>query len=242
MRLLSQGWTETSTEPLPSGVVRPRKPKRWGVTAIVAANVVVWLAWFGSGMVPGLDELLFQNFVVNWQRLAAGRVWVLLTAVFSHIELWHLMFNMLALASFGRLFESIWGTPRFLRVYLAAGVVSSVAHCALSLFGWADVPALGASGAVSAVIILFSLLFPKEKILLFGIVPLPAWFASAGFVLWDLWGLIGQRRGEGLPIGHGAHLGGAAFGLAYWFFVVRREIAAARARSRFEAPGFPPAP
>ena len=214
--------------PTPEPPLEPPPRRSLAVPAVVAVNVAVFVLWLLARDSKGLERFLELNFLLSLGHVLSLRPWVLLTAAFSHYELWHLLFNMMAFASFGRLFEQVWGPARFLRFYLAAAVVSSVTHCLLSLLGWPDVPALGASGAISAVVIVFTLVFPKEKILLFGIVPLPAWFATGGFVLWDLWGLVAQRGGGGMPIGHGAHLGGAAFGLAYWLAVVRPEIRRAR--------------
>lgn len=54
-----------------------------------------------------------------------------------------------------------------------------------------------------------------------GFIPIPAIFASALIIGLDVWGLIEQTRGGTLPIGHGAHLGGAFCGLMYYLFRVK---------------------
>jgi membrane associated rhomboid family serine protease len=56
---------------------------------------------------------------------------------------------------------------------------------------------------------------------LFGIIPMPAIVGALLFVGLDLVGLFAQSEGGGLPIGHGAHLGGAATGALFYFLVVR---------------------
>jgi membrane associated rhomboid family serine protease len=89
------------------------------------------------------------------------------------------------------------------------------------LLGQPELPALGASGAVAAVILTFSLLYPHEKILLFGIIPVPALIGAMLFVGLDIWGLFAQSTSGGLPIGHGAHLGGAFIGLVYYFLFLK---------------------
>ena len=68
---------------------------------------------------------------------------------------------------------------------------------------------------------MFALLFPRARILLFGIIPMPALVGALLFVGLDVVGLIAQTEGGGLPIGHGAHLGGAATGVLYYFLVIR---------------------
>jgi membrane associated rhomboid family serine protease len=185
------------------------------VNALLAANVVVFLAWSWPG-VPW--TVMAENFLVSWTHLLEGRIWVLLTAVFSHNMIVHLLINMIVLASFGPPLEEVMGSGRFLLFYLVAGVVGSLAHAAASAFliGRPAQPALGASSALAGVLLLFSLAFPRAKVLVFFLIPLPALIAALAFVAIDIWGLMAQIEGEGLPIGHGAHLGGALTGIIYY--------------------------
>ena len=188
------------------------------VNALAAANVVVFLLWLWAA-VP--MQVMADHFLVSWSHLERGRVWVLITALFSHNLLFHLFVNMIVLLSFGPPLERIMGSGAFLRFYLGAGIVGSLAHAATSNFLMDDPAraALGASSALAGVLLLFSLTFPKARVLLFFIVPLPALIAALAFVAIDIWGLVAQIEGQGLPIGHGAHLGGALAGLLY--FLVR---------------------
>jgi membrane associated rhomboid family serine protease len=188
------------------------------VTAIVVANAVVFLLWMSLPL-----PAMACHFLVSWDHLADGRVWVLLTAVFSHTLLFHLLINMIVLLSFGPPLERLMGSVRFLGFYLVAGIIGSLAHAVVSnyLIGRPGQPALGASSAIAGVLLLFAFIFPKVKVLLFFVVPLPALAAALLFVGIDIWGLVMQVEGEGLPIGHGAHLGGALTGLIY--YLVRRE-------------------
>ena len=70
-------------------------------------------------------------------------------------------------------------------------------------------------------ILLFAFIYPRARILLFGLIPVPALAGALGFVGLDVLGLIWQAEGGGLPIGHGAHLGGALTGVLYYFLVIR---------------------
>ena len=92
------------------------------------------------------------------------------------------------------------------------------------IIGNDTIPALGASGAVSALLLAFALLFPKHKILLFAVVPVPALAGALFFVALDVWGLIAQGRGVLLPIGHGAHLGGALCGVIFYATYLRSRM------------------
>jgi membrane associated rhomboid family serine protease len=168
---------------------------------------------------------MIENFLVSWNYLEQGRVWTLVTSVFSHNMLFHLMINMFVFYGFGTALEIILGAKRFLKFYLIAGIFGSFGHCFVSTFflDQPNLPALGASGAIAGVIVLFSFMFPKEKLLLLGLIPMPAMFGAILFVGLDIWGLIAQTQGSSLPIGYGAHLGGAIFGALYYLIFLKRK-------------------
>jgi membrane associated rhomboid family serine protease len=192
---------------------------------INAINIMVFFAW-NYATVPETD-FMFNNFLVSWTSLLDGRVWTLLTSVFSHNMLLHLLLNTFVLMNFGPVIETYLGRKRFIIFYLLAGAFSSLCHAAVSAFLLHDpsLPALGASGAISAVILLFSLLYPREIIFLLGFIPLPAIVGALAFIGLDVWGLVEQSGGGGLPIGHGAHLGGAFIGICYFIFFRKKESA-----------------
>jgi rhomboid-like protein len=189
-------------------------------SAIVAINVAVFLAWTLSNS-QGEIMWMAENFLVSWNHLEAGHWWVLISSVFSHNALFHLMINMLVLKSFAGFMERLLGNTKFLIFYLIAGLMGSIMHAVLSLtlMDSPETPALGASGAVAGVILLFSLLFPQEKLLIMGIIPIRAIWGAIFLIGLDLWGLYAQAGGGGLPIGHGAHLGGAMIGIIYYLII-----------------------
>ncbi len=199
------------------------------VPSIICLNILVFVAWkfFGSES----ESPMTENFLVSWDALAEGRIWTLLTSVFSHNMLLHIFVNMFVLNSFGTLLEMILGRRSFLSFYLLAGILSSLSHCLVSLLflDAPGLPALGASGAVAGLVLVFSFIFPKERILLLGFIPIPALFGALVFIGLDIWGLVAQAQGGGLPIGHGAHLGGAFTGIIYYYWVIRPRL-----RRRFD--------
>jgi membrane associated rhomboid family serine protease len=192
------------------------------VLAIIKLNIIVFILWWIAPMM-NLELFMENNFLVSWDGLMQGRVWTLLASEFSHNMFFHIFINMYAFIGFGTVLENVMGAKKFLKFYLLAAITASLCHALVSAFliHEPSLPALGASGAISGVILLFSLMFPQEKILLLGLIPIPAIFASALIVGLDIWGLFEQTRGGTLPIGHGAHLGGAFFGLMYYLIVVR---------------------
>lgn len=182
-------------------------------------NVAVFAAWLYLGTSP----FMIENFLVSADALSAGRWWTLLTSEFSHILFIHFFLNMYVLATFGPIVEATIGSGRFITFYLLAAIVASLSHAAVSAFllGHPELPALGASGAISGVILLFAFLYPEARLLLLGIIPMPALVGAAVFVGLDIVGLIAQTEGGGLPIGHGAHLGGALTGTLYYLLAIR---------------------
>jgi len=200
---------------------RDMKSFRW-VPLIIILNIAVYLMWATGG--EARESFMQDNFAVSWDALMAGRYWVLLTSVFSHYLLFHIFLNMLVLNSFGPVIEKVLGSRFFISFYLFAGVFSSLSHSVVSAFvlHQPEMPAVGASGAIAGVLLLFCLLFPREKLLLFGFIPIPALWGALVFVGLDVWGLIAQAGGGGFPIGHGAHLGGAFCGLIAYFYVRSR--------------------
>lgn len=202
----------------------PKNQRNYVVPLILILNLAVFLMWTFAD--EEQYQSMMQNFAVSWEGVLAGRYWTLWTSVFSHNLFLHFLINMLVLRSFGSLIEDVLGSWRFLKFYMVAGGLSSLAHCLVSAFVVNEpaMPAVGASGALAGLVMVFSLLFPKERIYLFGVLPLPAMVGALGFIALDVWGLIAQAGGGGLPIGHGAHLGGAFTGIFYYLFFLRPKL------------------
>lgn len=195
------------------------------IKGIILVNVGVFLAW-QYAFYQGNLNFMGENFLVSYNALEQGRYWSLLTSVFSHNMFLHIFINMFVLNSFGPIVLQVTGKRSFLKFYLLAGLSGSLLHALTSKYLMEDpgVNALGASGAIAGVILLFSLLFPKKKILLLGIIPIGAIWGALLFIGIDLWGLVAQSKGGGLPIGHGAHLGGAFVGIVYYFILRKTGI------------------
>ncbi len=214
----------------------PMNRRLIAVPVIIAVNALVFMAWQAARVDPTLEQVMVANFLISTNHLLHGYVWTLLTAAFSHIDLWHVALNMIVLWSFGSVLERLCGVRTFVVFYLVAALVASVSHCFVSsvLLGDPAINALGASGAVSGLLLAFALLFPKHRILIFGIIPIPALIGALAFVAIDLWGLFAQSQGGGVGIGHGAHLGGALCGFLFWAVYLRTRFSRARRGSADE--------
>lgn len=165
----------------------------------------------------GVNGWFTDLFAINTEAILHGQVWRLLTGAFLHSAGWqHIVFNMLIVWWFGSEVEGIYGAREFLAFYVTAAVVASAAFVAGDVLAGKHSTAIGASGAATAVMVLFALHFPNRMILFFGIIPVPALLLVAIYVALDAFGAIGGRPGE--HIAFTAHLGGAAFGCLYYKF------------------------
>ena len=144
--------------------------------------------------------------------------WRFVTYGFAHspLSFRHILFNMLTLFFLGRDIEAKYGRKEFLRLYLLMLVVAGLAWAIVEkLLGRPDTAAYGASGAVAGVVVLFALNFPRRTLLLFFVIPVPAWLVGVLIVLLDM---FGAANPEGSNIAHTAHLAGAAFAFLYYQF------------------------
>lgn len=141
--------------------------------------------------------------------------WKLITYGFAHhANPQHIFLNMLGLFFLGPEIENTYGRREFLRIYLAALLAGSLAWATIN---WAQGNVrgllMGASGAVTAVVVLYALNFPHRTLLLFFFLPVPAWFAGLLVVLLDLYGAIHRPESH---VAYVVHLAGAALALVYF--------------------------
>lgn len=162
-----------------------------------------------------------QNMTISLQGfLGERRYWTALTSCFSHLDLMHIVGNMLSFYYMGQLLAiTPYFTPvRFLTVILGSGVAGSAAWLYSTLRqGDPQKRALGFSGSLMGVGTVAAFLYPKTTFQIYGIIPVPLWALIAGYALFDGYYLNDQRS----RIGHGGHLGGFAFGVLYSFAKLR---------------------
>jgi membrane associated rhomboid family serine protease len=189
------------------------------VLRLIVANVIVFFIQQGN---PGL----VQNLVLV-PALIPTHPWTVVTYMFLHGGPTHLLFNMLGLYFFGPRLELVIGGTRFLTLYFASGIAGAL----LSLFT-PTVGIVGASGAIFGVFYGYAHYWPRDRILVWGIVPVEARLfvllmtvISLGFGLGPQ-GLAGNTA-------HFAHLGGFVGGFLY-FKWLERHSGAAQFRRRAE--------
>lgn len=213
------------------------------------------------GTAPAVKMIIFINvgiFLVQWitqdvelNRYFALRssdiferfqIWRLLTATFLHSQgnIFHVVWNMYFLWMVGREMESMYGSREFTLLYLTGAVFSSLCWALVDYYGPNHnplIPMIGASGAVTAVVLLFTLYYPHHKILVMFIIPMEMWLVLVIFLGSDLLWLIRDLQGGPVAAGVPAvasHLGGALYGFLYKTYDLRwsRLLSARRHRPR----------
>ncbi len=185
------------------------------VGILIAINVAVF---FANGLLTGTANQISYWLSAHGDTLTKPWMWwQLLTYGFVHSpnNLRHIIFNMLGLFFLGRAVEMHYGRKEFLRLYLTMLVFGSLVW----VVGNQAIPhatVLGASGAITGIVVLFALNFPRQMLLLFFVLPVPAWAVGVLVVVSDVFGAMG-RAGSG-NIAYGVHLAGAGFAFLYFRF------------------------
>lgn len=139
--------------------------------------------------------------------------WGIITSIFSHFEIWHLIFNMLFLYFSGQLFEQIFDKRRLWQTYIfggiSGGILEIAAHYLFPSFQNSDQVVVGASGSIMAIFTALAFHSPNIRVNLFGIFPVKIYLIAIFFLLNDLIGIDNPSDN----VAHFAHLGGAIFGL-----------------------------
>ncbi|MFB6285113.1 MAG: rhomboid family intramembrane serine protease [Candidatus Bipolaricaulia bacterium] len=194
---------------------------------LIVANVLVYALQLlnqppvsGGGLFSALSlratswvEETFALITPPW--LPEFQVWQLLTYMFLHGSLFHILINMFVLWQFGNILERVWGSQRFLKYYFFTGTGAGLVTVLWPfIMGGGVAINLGASGAIMGVLFAFAMLFPNQQLmLLFPPIPIRAKYmviVIAGI------SILAQFSGAFPSIGHVTHLGGLALGLLYF--------------------------
>jgi len=184
------------------------------VRAIIIVNILVYLL---EKLAPVPMEVHFALWPLATPA-APFRPWQLVTYGFLHDPdyIWHIVFNMFALYMFGPLLEQFWGARRFSGYYFVCLIAAGATQLGVDYLTHTGEPTIGASGAIFGILLAFAMLFPRARLLLYFVIPMPAWLFVAGYAVLELFfGVTGREAG----IGHFAHLGGMLGGalmMLYW--------------------------
>jgi len=189
---------------LPVSITAPRRFPL--ITAvIVSINVLIFALQYinPSLLVPGARSAIEVQLllgVIPAAIVRGDRLWSLITCLFVHGDLFHILGNMLFLVVFGSAVESVVGRLKFLALYIASGVVASVFHIIsiavipreynllrVALDPWIT-PAMGASGAISGVLGVYVVYFPRSRVTaVYPIVVIPVVLSLPACVYAIMW-------------------------------------------------------
>jgi membrane associated rhomboid family serine protease len=225
--------------PLSDGIPAKRFP--FVNLALIAANFAVWILYELPHLSSSVFHASFYPCTVDGS-CHGPEPWVVswLTSIFMHGSWGHILGNMLFLAIFGKNVEDAFGHLRYLLFYLAGGFVATMTQTLMTLLfsdsAAAQVPNLGASGAIAAVLGAYFVLFPRSKVLTLVFVFLMRIPAYVFLGLWFLYQFIEGNFGlfsataDGGGTAFFAHVGGFLFGL-----LVARLVASASLRAMPDA-------
>jgi len=179
---------------------------------IVVLTVLISIQGFSR---PGIIERLKHH---PYSEVHNGEWFRLLTSGFVHGGWIHLLINMFVLYSFGGLIESgflaLWGATLGRILFFVMYLTAVIAGDLPTLMRYKDNPAyasIGASGAVSAVVFIYILLYPWDMLYLYGILPIPAIIGGIAYLIYSSW----ASRNRNDRIDHMAHFYGAVYGVVF---------------------------
>ncbi len=202
---------------LPYKIERRTSGLPWVTITLIALNVIVF---FGTWLQLRTIAPAF-GFTWGWSGL-----YTWFTSMFLHADPLHIGFNMFFLWLFGSFVEDAIGPVRYAALYCAGGLVAGLSHVAVTaLFTpqYLSIPAIGASGALAAVMGLFMVRFYKNKVRIayfFMIWLYPKWgvwkpsslVAIGVWFLGELWSGVWVAAGYSNGVATWAHIGGLVFG------------------------------
>jgi membrane associated rhomboid family serine protease len=198
------------------------------VLNLIIANVIVFIAQMMFG---GMDSKVTDLFALHHYKSDEFKLHQIITHMFMHGSITHLLFNMFGLWMFGAMIERIWGPKRFIIFYFACGIGAALAQMGSYAFAYYDIDnatltldqliqyqnalrgnaTVGASGAIMGILAAFGYLFPNTEMMIIPIpIPIKAKWAILGIIAIDLFSGIAGKSGDN--IAHFAHLGGAITG------------------------------
>ncbi len=185
-------------------------PNGFGLSYLLTPMVKRLL--IANGVVFLLTALVGERFMFEWFAFQPDAVllrpWGVVTYMFLHAGLMHLVLNMLALFFFGPPLEARWGAKEFLRFYLVCGF-GGVVLSFLFQPDWI----VGASAATYGLMLAFAMNWPTVPIYVWGIFPVQARYLVGFLFVLAVWGAGPGAEGSG--VAHFAHLGGLVSGFLY---------------------------
>jgi membrane associated rhomboid family serine protease len=175
-----------------------------------------------------VEDAVFTGYIVEYLALPASfgelvyRPWTILTYMFLHIDIFHILFNMLWLYWFGKIFLGYLNPRQLLSTYLLGGIAGGLLYMiSYNIFPvFADSMflsrALGASASVMAIVTAISFYVPNYTIHLLFLGRIKILYLAIALFVIDFFMIRSSNSG-----GHIAHIGGALWGFAFAYYFRR---------------------
>ncbi|MBO5731990.1 MAG: rhomboid family intramembrane serine protease [Treponema sp.] len=181
---------------------------------VIGFNLLVFLL---TNMMRSLGNYLALNVILIHEY---KMYWQFFTYMFVHGDFSHLFFNMLGLFFFGLAVEQSLGSKEFLLIYFISGIFCGIASYLFYLFtGAYYVFLVGALGAINSLLLAYAVIFPRNRIYMMGILPIPAPLLVAIYAGIEIASQLFTLRNG---IAHMTHLAG--FAIAWLYFMIRMGI------------------
>lgn len=186
---------------------------------IIAINIVVFAYQFTLTRASA-SEFIYQYGCIPIEILQKTHIESIITSIFLHGGIMHLLGNMLFMWVFADNIEATIGNFSFLLFYLAGGIIATFTHIYFNQYS--EIPCVGASGAIAACLGAYIVMFPHSKIRIFFILFFTSFNISALYFL-GFWILqqfvngIGEINTQTAGVAYWAHIGGFVFGLIMGF-------------------------
>ncbi len=200
---------------LPLRDINPSETRPIVTKSLIVLNVAIFfLTFFREDYPLIVDQWGFKPIYL----FTGERLETLITSMFLHGDLHHLLGNMLFLWIFGDNVEDALGHLNYLAFYISSGIAAAITQSLVP--GNPYIPMIGASGAISGVLGMYIIFFPFARIVtavfyfFIMIYEIPAihyiWF---WFVIQFLYGMVSIFRPAGFGVAYWAHIGGFVFGV-----------------------------
>lgn len=208
---------------LPFRVKNPPESLPIATYSLIALNTIIFFATQQEMEIPKATAEAHGVSILNLSPIT------ILTSMFLHGDVMHLIGNMLFLWIFGSAVEGRLRTPKFLLLYTIAGFAGALAHLGLLSTKITTMPLIGASGAIMGVVGAAMFMFPYAPVCFIFItfyrltqgeftIELPMWGAALYYLAWDVLGAMLNFAGKG-GTAHLAHLGGAISAIILCFIM-----------------------
>lgn len=193
------------------------------VMKLIYLNIAIFLVLRIAGIIcffAGIDIMSFLSYIElpSSFSILATRPWTIITYMFAHYDIFHILFNMLVLYWFGNIFLEFFTPKHFCGLYILGGICGGLLYMTSysilpgldGTFGWL----IGASASIMAIVIATAMRAPRYSLNLLFLGPITLKWIAIFYIVIDLLSINGNNMG-----GHIAHLGGAIIGIIFAFLL-----------------------